>query len=347
MFSTTASMGELAFLSRNLGVSLRSGIGIVKALELASRKATGALQPALRDVIRELKAGSDVTSAFQSQSHVFPPLFIDMLRVGELTGNLPEVLKSLGEHYESNLRLRRDFISQITMPMIQLIVAILIIAGLIVLLGWIGQSNGMPIDVLGWGLMGTSGALIWLGGWGMGAASLFFLYKFLGATLSGKRALHQFLMGIPVLGPCLRSFAIARFSWAFALTQGGGMPIEDSLDASLRATSNGVFIAAGLGISSDVLSGESLTDSFENSHLFPRDFIEFVHVAEQSGTVPEAMEHLSPQFEEDARRSLQALTVALGWAIWAAVALFIIFVIFSIATWYVGMLNGVMRELGV
>ncbi|HWL08104.1 MAG TPA: type II secretion system F family protein [Planctomicrobium sp.] len=347
MLSSSASMGELAGLARNLGVSLYSGISVVKAFELAARKTTGSLRSALQDVIVELKSGSDVTSALENHSRVFPQLFIDMVRVGEVTGNLPEVLKSLAGHYESSIRLRRDFISQITMPVIQLVAAILIIAALIFILGWIGESTGQPFDVLGWGLMGGKGAMIWLGGWVMGVAALFILYRFLGASLSGKRAVHQFLLGIPVIGPCLRSFAIARFSWAFALTQGGGMPIEDSLDASLRATSNGVFIAATPGMIDDVTSGETLTDAFENSHLFPREYLEFVLVAEQSGTVPEALDRLGPQFEDDARRSLQALTVAFGWLIWGAVALFIIYVIFSVASWYVGMIDQTMRELGV
>ena len=48
-------------------------------------------------------------------------------------------------------------------------------------------------------------------------------------------------LGVPVLGHCMRSFAIARFSWAFHLTQDSGMPIDDSLEASLKATSNGAF----------------------------------------------------------------------------------------------------------
>jgi len=342
----SASMGQLAMVSRNLGVSLHSGISILKAFELASRKTSGPLQSALRDVISELKSGSDLTSALEARPQVFPPLFVDMVRVGEKTGNLPEVLRSLAVHYESNLRLRRDFLSQITMPMIQLIIAILVVAALILILGWVGESTGQTIDVLGWGLLGPRGALLWLGGWGMGVAAVVILYQVLGASLSGKRAVHQFLLGIPVLGHCLRSFAIARFSWAFALTQGSGMEVEESLDTSLRATSNGVFIAAAPGIISDIMDGSSLTESFERSGLFPVEFTEFVLVAEQSGTVPEALDRLSPQFEEDARRSLQALTVALGWLIWGTVALFIIFVVFTIASWYLGLINDTMNSIG-
>ncbi len=339
MLSSKASLGELAFVCRNLGVSLHSGISIVKAFELASRKATGPLKQALSDVVQELKSGTDLTTSLEQHSDVFPSLLIDMIRVGETTGHLPEVLKSLAEHYDSSLRLRRDFIGQIMMPVIQLVAAILIIALLIYVLGELGKTTGMTFDVLGWGLLGKSGAAVWLGGWVMAAVAVFISARMMSTSLSGQRAFHQFLMSIPVLGDCLRAFAIARFSWAFSLTQGAGMAIEDSIDASLRATSNGAFIAAASGMISDITSGSSLHEAFENSGLFPREFLEFVLVAEQSGTVPEALERLSPQFEEDARRSLRGLTTALGWAIWTAVALMIIFLIFTIASWYVGEIN--------
>jgi len=75
--------------------------------------------------------------------------------------------------------------------------------------------------------------------------------------------------------------------------------------------------------------------------------MEFVQVAEQSGTVPEELERLGPHFEEDARRSLRALATALGWLIWLAVALFIIYLIFTLALWYVGMLTNIQNELGL
>jgi type IV pilus assembly protein PilC len=64
-----------------------------------------------------------------------------------------------------------------------------------------------------------------------------------------------------------------------------------------------------------------------------------VQVGETSGTVPETLERLSPQFEEQARRSLKALAVALGWLVWVAVAVFIIFIIFSVVLKYIGMIN--------
>lgn len=346
MFNPSIKLKPLAVACRSLSTALHAGVPVVRAFNLAGRKSTDPrLRDAMADITTRLKTGEDVATAMQAQGGRFPSLMVDMVHVAEHTGALPEVLQALAEHYENNLRLRKDFIGQITLPVIQLVAAVFIIALLIWLLGIIGASRGTePIDVLGWGLMGTSGALTWLSWWGMGVAGAVLLYKLATASLAGKAATHKALMRIPVVGGCMQAFAVARFSWAFHLTQEAGMPIEDSLDASLRATSNGAFLNAKRRVIAEVLAGESLTAALANTRLFPEEFIHIVDVAETSGTVPEQLDRMSPQFEDQARRSLRALSSALGWLIWLAVAGFIVFLIFSIALWYVGLIESATRE---
>ena len=137
----------------------------------------------------------------------------------------------------------------------------------------------------------------------------------------------------------MQSFAIARFSWAFALTQQTGMPIARSLESSFRATSNGAYVGASPQVCELVLNGEELGAALDDSGLFPDEFLSIVNVAETSGTVPEALARLSPQFEEQARRSLAALAVTVGWLVWVAVAMLIIYIIFSFFIQYVGLIN--------
>ncbi|MCH8829087.1 MAG: type II secretion system F family protein [Planctomycetes bacterium] len=219
---------------------------------------------------------------------------------------------------------------------------------MIFILGWIGKTRagGQVTDVLGFGLTGTSGAVIWLSMVFGSLLLLFVIYQIVAKGFRGKRFLDAFFLGIPIVGKCLRSFAIARFSWAFHLTQQTGMPIDQSLHASLRATNNGAFQdAAGL-ISRKVHAGSTLSEALAASGLFPLDFLSMVEVAETSGTVPEALHRLSPQFEEEARRSLSAMTTALGWLIWGIVAAFIIFLIFRIVLSYVDMITKASKEAG-
>lgn len=349
MFQSRASLATLSTFCRSMSMLLNSGLPLVKAFDLAAEKS---INPGLRRVLeaatRDIRNGSDVYTAFHNRGEYFPDLFLDMVHVGEQSGAVPEVLRALAVHYENMLRLRRSFIGAITFPILQLVAAIFIVAILIYVLGIVGSitgQRGQPVDMLGWGLIGAEGAVTWLF-LSFGSMALIYVgYLMLSRSYQQQRYLDATLLAIPVVGACLRSFAIARFSWCFALTQQTGMPIARSLDASLRATGNGAFQAASPVVCSLVNSGESLSIALAEPRVFPEDYVRIVEVAETSGTVPETLERLSPEFEDQARRSLKIMADALGWVVWAIVAVLIIFVIFSIFSKYVGLINDAARGL--
>lgn len=324
-----------------MGTMLHSGIDVQKALrmtaeKLSDRRAAAAMGEVLNAIVRR----GEIAPAMRDQGKRFPNLMIDLIEVGEQTGSLPEVFHSLSRHYETNVRLKRDFLSSLAWPVFQMVAAILVIALLIYILGILQGSNASSsfrFDVFG--LQGPSGAVTWLFMTFGSMAAVFVTYKVLTRNLAGRQFLDPLLMKIPVLGGCMRSFAIARFSWAFALTQQSGMSVKPSIHQSMKATSNGAFLIGRDTVWDRLNRGGELAEALEASDLFPEDYIQTVHVAETSGTVPEALDRLSPRFEDDARRSLRALTAALGWGIWALVAMFIIFMIFNIALQYVGMIN--------
>ncbi len=345
MFGSRISLKSLAIMCRSLSTMLHSGVEIRKAFKLAANK-TGDLhcRRALAEITNQIQQGDDVSAAMRSQGGFFPDLLIDMVSVAEGTGMLPEVLNQLADHYDDNLKLRKSFLASIAWPIFQLVAAIFVIALLILVLGLVLQGGeSMGLDHLVFGLLGPKGAVIWLSctfGFFLG---LFVIYQVIKKALGGKKFLDPLLMRIPVLGNCMRSFAIARFSWAFYLTQQTGMPVTASLRAALKATTNGAFIAGGHSILESIESGETLTVALAESGLFPDEFIEMVDVGETSGTVPEALHRLSPQFEEQARRSLKTLTAALGMLVWLTVAVFIVIFIFRFVLGYVGMINDLVQ----
>lgn len=334
-------MKTIAAICRALGELLHAAIPIQKAFELAAEKTNDSVaRQALLTIAQAVQQGNDVTSSLREQKHRFPTFMIEMVIVAEKTGSLPEILKELAEHYDNLLQLRRTFIGLLIWPVLQFVAAVFVIAFLIFVLGWIAASRGgKPIDILGLGLTGTSGAIIWLCMVFGSFLSLFTLYQIIVRGFQGKRSLDRFFLRIPIVGHCMRSFAIARFSWAFYLTQQTGMPLHHSLRFSLQATNNGAFQAATATICRVVKNGETLTKAFTESKLFPVDYLQTVDVAETSGTVPEALNRLSPQFRDQARRSLVAMSMALSVMVWGSVAIFIVFLIFRIIFWYLGMIN--------
>lgn len=341
MFGSRIGWRALAVTCDSLAKLLDAGVPIVRAMKMTAAKSSDArCRRAMTDVVARVSDGEQLTDAFRAQGNAFPTLFVDLVAVAEMSGAVPEMFEHLRDHYEKNLRLRRAFLGQIAWPMFQFTIAVLVIALLILVMGWIAESNrGEPIDILGLGLFGTSGALTWLGLVAGTLVVLFVTYQVVTRLLSGRGWVHGLLLNVPVVGHCTRSFALARFSWAYYLTQQTGMAIDHSLDASLRATDNGAFAAAAPQVIADVLAGSELTPALAATGLFPQQFVEMVDIGETTGTVPETLHRLAPRFEEDARRSLAALTTALGWAVWVVVASFIVFFVFRVFSWYTGMIN--------
>jgi len=341
LFASRVPPKTLAIVSRSLATMLESGIQIRKAIDIASRKAMHApTKVVLRQVSDAIQGGADISQALKEHGKFFPTLFVEMVTMAEESGSLPEVLKHLAEHYEANMRMKKEFIGSIIWPAFQLVAAIFVIALLILILGFIAESTGNnDMSFLVFGLSGTTGAMIWLTGTFGTFAAMYVAWRMIQKAAQAKAIVDPLLLVVPVLGRCMRSFAIARFSWSYYLTQQTGMPVTRSLQGSLKATGNGAFIAQTPFITSAVMEGSSLTESLAESRLFPEEYIEMVSVAEESGTVPEALHRMSPQFEEDARRAMKTLTRMISVVVWLFVASFIIFFVFRFMLWYVGQIN--------
>lgn len=341
------SWKALAAFSRSMAQMLEAGVDIRKSLKTASRQsADPRLPPLIEQVNRSIANGATLSDALGQHPQRFPPLFRDLVNVGEQTGAAPEVFASLARYYESRLKQVRDFRSAIAWPMFQLVAAILIIGFLIFILGLLpSQAGSEPLDILGLGLVGTSGAVAWLGGCAGVAAALFVGWKLATRNLAGQMFLHPLLLQIPGIGGCMRAFAISRFSWCFALTQQAGMSIRPSLDCSLRATANGAFIMAEPLIWDELNQGESFAEALSAARLFPVEYLQFVETAEQTGTIPEQLDRMSRHFEEDANRALQRLGAIFSQLIWLLVAGMIIYFIFRIVMLvYIGPLNAAAQE---
>jgi type IV pilus assembly protein PilC len=326
------SWHALAMFSRSMAQMLEAGVDVRKSLTTSALKSSDSrLSATITEVSKRIGKGDTLADALGRHSDRFPPLFRDLVNVGEQTGAVPEVFSALSRYYESRLKQVRDFRSAIAWPVLQLIMAVMIIGLLIFILGILPSKNGAPpVDILGLGLVGTRGAIFWFASCFGITAGGFILYKLLSRNLGGQLLLHPILMRIPVIGGCMRSFAISRFAWCFALTQQAGMSIQPSLECSLKATANGVFILAEPNIWNELNQGETFADALASSQLFPSDFLQFVETAEQTGTVPEQMHRMSHIFEDNANRALQRLASVASTLVWLFVAGIIIYFIFRI-----------------
>lgn len=339
-------IAELGPLCRRLSTSLEAGIDIRKVLarEAAGRARRSAIER-METLRLEVNRGRGLADALEQTNGYFPPLFRDMVRLGEETGRLPEVLRHLAEHYELQLQLRRGFLATITWPMMQLTAAILIVGLVIWLMGVIGGFTGHTVDILGFGLVGNQGALIYFCIVGAIALGLALAIR---AALRGQRwvrPLQMLTLKLPVIGPSLRTLSLSRLAWAMHLTLDSGMDLRRAVPLSLHASRNPLFVESGDQIVYDIGRGREITEAMADTGAFPRDFLDAVEVGERSGRLPEQLGLLSRQYQDQATRALAALTALAGFGVWLIVAAIIILMIFRIFSFYLGTINDALNGI--
>ncbi|MEZ6056126.1 MAG: type II secretion system F family protein [Planctomycetaceae bacterium] len=353
IFSKQIPLHHLALFCRSLRTMLHAGVPFIKTFELAAESAAHSRVKQLsKNVVKGLREGKDLATIVAEWSSILPELFVKMISVGEQTGQLPEVLEALADHYDSTVRLRREFRSEIILPILQFLAAIVVVGGVIWATGFIAEmrtsepeEGDVSSDILGWGLQGESGVIKWFAGWGIALTAVILVYKGLTYVLPALIIFHRFLLHLPVIGPCLRAFAIARFSWAYHLTQSAGVPLAEGIEASLSATGNPYFASKGPALIADISAGQTISESFRRTDLFDKSYLQMVTVGEVAGTVPEVLHRLGPQFEDQAYRSLKFLSSAAATAVWGTVATFIIILIFRIGAWYLDMINAGLQAI--
>ncbi len=147
-----------------------------------------------------------------------------MTQAGEVTGSLDRTMLSLADYYDERVRLFREFLSRITFPALQLFAVVNILALIIYIMGVMPTATGQPMqDMLGFGLRGGSGVLIWYCMVIFGFASLVALVYAFRANVGGVHNIIPLLYRIPVAGSALQTITIARFCWTLALSLEAGV----------------------------------------------------------------------------------------------------------------------------
>ena len=332
---------ELQSLCRRLSIVLEAGIDVRTALareaERAARMSTATRLSVVRDAIQQ---GASLGNAFALTDQYFPPLFHAIVDVGEQSGHLGEALRQLADYYENQLRLRRQFLGAIALPLAELGIGIVVIGILIWALGAIEQFTGHRMDVLGFGLVGYRGLAIYLTAVAAGGLAIFGLGQGFRRGLTWAQPLQRLVLRLPGIGKPLTTLALARLAWAMQVTLDAGMDVRKALRLSLQSTHNAHFTDQIGPVERAIEAGESFYEAFAQTGAFPREFLESLRVAEESGSLVESMAKLSRLYQEQAEAALKVLTTLAGVGVWVLVAAIFVVTIFRLFSFYVGSLQG-------
>lgn len=345
LFSPRITLSSLARLCRRLSTSLEAGVDVRTVCAREAEHALGmAARPRFRQISDLVHGGDSLAEALATTEDYFPPLFREMTNVGEKTGHLAEIFARLAEHYEEQIRLRRIFMVAIAWPMIQLVIAVAIVGFLIWIMGVINPD----MDPLGFGLVGNRGLAIYLTFVTVVTVAIAFLIHALRRGVVWVRPVQKAVLRVPVLGKALETICLARVAWSLHLTLGVGMDVRQAIRLSLRSAHNARYTDHIRPIEEAINGGSSLYDAFFETRGYPVEFLDNIHVGEESGNLAESMQLLSRQYHERAAGAVKVLTMLAGLAVWAMIAAILIALIFRLFfTAYLNPIQDSLKELNM
>ncbi len=334
---------ELAPLCRRIGSSLRAGLDVRRIFRTETEKGNGTHRQRMETVQQGLDGGQSIAESLRQCDPYFPSLMCELVDVGERSGKSDEVFLRLAEHYEFGIQLRRGFLVSISWPLIQFVLALVVIGLLIWFLGMIGDNSGEPIDILGWGLIGVPGLKIYVGVLAAIGAGGFFGFRVLRRYGPALSAIMVGLMRTPWLGKTLEDLAMARVAWVLSLTTNTSMSSSRCAETAVQSTGNPVYTNHAKAIGRQVAAGAEIHAAVQDSGAFPRDFVDLLQNAEVSGTLPEAMQRAALDYQQRAEDGLRVLTRITAVLIGVMISLIIGAMILRLALFYAGTIESLSK----
>lgn len=297
---------EKMVFARNLSVMISSGLTVSRAVNnLALQVEHKGFKKILEDVFEEMQRGKTLSESFAKYPSVFGDLFINMVKVGEMAGNLDEVLKIVAIQLEKEHDLRGKVKGAMIYPTV--IITVMLVIGVLMLTYVLPQMLGVFKD-MGAELPPMTKFLILVSDTmrnnGLVVAIVFiglalFLRFFLGRE-SGKKALSYFTVHVPIFSPIVKQVNCARFARIFSSLLKSGVSSIEALKIIANTLSNYYYKQAFLSGAEEIQKGTPLSEVLaKHQDIFPLLVSQIVQVGEETGKTETVLVQLAEFYEDE------------------------------------------------
>lgn len=296
---------EFLVFNQELATLLKAGMPLVQSLDILRQRVTNPTFKAVLDAVHErVKAGTSLSDAFAEHGTLFPAVYSASLMAGERSGNLDSVIRRYVAYEKVIGTVRKRTISALIYPII-LVTMMLVLIGIIVLKVVPSFSDfygnfDRPLPVSTQIVVAFSNFFlenIWLIVAATAAAVV------LGAVWVRQPAqrirLHKLLLELPWAGETIRKFGTAQLARTLATLLGGGIPLVNAIEISVRSMSNRYLASQLDGVRRRVQEGQSFATSLLQDGSFPDVAVKMVEVGEQTGALQEMLNSLADFYDEE------------------------------------------------
>jgi MSHA biogenesis protein MshG len=317
---------DLILFSRQMYALTKSGIPIIRGLTLLAASVRNKIfADALHEVVEDLESGQSLSAAFAKHTDIFSPLYINLVRVGEESGDLDEAFLRLYQYLDSDkvtLNRIKTALFYPSMVLTAIVIAVAILMAFVIpKFALIYERFKLDLPIQTKIIIAISHFVqhYWLLLFIVTISLVIGLRNYV-KTESGKLNWHRNKLKIPRIGDIILRATLARFARAFSMANIAGVPILHGLTITSKAVDNVYMEAKINNIRNDVERGETLTRAARSTHLFTPLVVQMLEVGEETGRLDEMMVEVAEFYEREVAYDIENLskiiepimTVAMG-----------------------------------
>ncbi len=325
-----------AAITRQLSTLLGAGIPLSEALNAIIEQAdTRKVETVFRRIRERITQGASLGDAFADHPQFFSDMYVNMVRAGEATGRVDQVLSRLADFMQRSRALQRKIVTALTYPVMMIMLGIVVVSILMTLVvpkitGMLldtGKELPFPTQVL-MGISNVFSDYWWAGCLVLAAISALIerYYK----TKSGELRIDKFLIRMPLLGDLLRKGAVARFAHTLSTLLESGVSAVQSLEITERVVGNRVVGDATSYIRTRILEGTDIATPLAASGAFPSVVTYMVSVGEKSGELEVMLQRIAESYDEEIEVVTERFTTVLEPLMIVLLATVVGFIVYSI-----------------
>ncbi len=305
---------ELATFTQQLANLLQSGMPLTVALNSMTHLETKGISA---DVSRELRQdvmeGRSLSDSMAKQPRIFSDLYVNMVRAGESSGALVEVLRRMADHFDRFAQVQAKFTSALIYPAFVAVIGVGVIFFFMtyMLPKFMTMFEGMEMQLpmITQVLVGTSHvfARYWWLMVGV-AVAVVILFKRFQASTEGRRRLDQWKMSAPVFGKVVKLNLFGQFARTLSTLLENGVPVLTALKISEQILPNVIVKEAIAKTREEVTDGKTIAQPLGRSKIFPQLMVDLVKIGEDTGDVPGALKNVAETYENELALALRVMT---------------------------------------
>ncbi len=315
---TPVKARDLILFTKQFRTMVRAGVPILTLLQvLQSQTESPKLKKIVDDMGLSVRGGATLYEAFSQHPRVFSPLYCSMIRAGESTGVLAEVMDRLIYIIEHESQIKSDIKAALNYPF--MVVVFLGIAFFVLLtfaiprFAKIFARGGIELPFPTRVCIALHHFLInyWYIILAAVLALILFLVWYL-RTEQGKYAKDRIILGLPLFGPLFLKSAMSRFASIFAILYQSGIQVLDSIDILSGTIGNSAIAREFDKIKDRVQEGRGISAPLRHARYFPPMVVNMVALGEGSGKLDETLNEISKHYDDEVAYAIKGLTDAIG-----------------------------------